>query len=688
MSGASACATAPRVAAPRAVFRAPWDALDDTALLEHFRRRSGVAYFPVADPDETRPERIEAIMDSRFEFNGESFHLPAPIAWTENPSRDVEWHILLHKFYYAVGLGMAHVASGEQRYADRWAELASGWMAQTPLGFIAADVTGRRVQNWIYAYYHFVTHGRGARIDPGFHRAYVESLEAQVNFLCENLTPARNHRTLELTAIFLAGVVFPEMVQSARWRELGLAELTRNMQTDLLADGVQCELSTDYHHLVLKNYLNVRRLACGNGIPVPPEMDTCLLRALEFSMYAHKPDGIVPSLSDGDARSYLDLLLQGADLFGREDMRYVATSGAQGAPPALRSTLFPDSGYVILRSSWGEAHARYADAHYMILDCGPLGAGNHGHFDCLSFELAALGRSLIVDPGRYTYSEAGETNWRVRFRGTACHNTVNVDERNQTRYLPKVVKDTSRHALGSVRHKVAGPAPEACIAAFASGPGFDYVHGIARSHEYDAVHERHVLMLGAEYWIVVDWLHGATSHRYDLNFQLAEQAQGKVTADHDAASLRYVSPNLLLVQAAAPGTVAEVRQSWVSYRYGDKHAAPQLRFTRHGASAAFHTLLHPFHSKAPRLSLRAMALDTADTLEPAHALVIEHAQAARCRTDYVLFAPDSAPRTWPLAGVRFEGRFLFLRRDEDGAVERVHCDAGARLHWTSQASPP
>jgi hypothetical protein len=42
-----------------------------------------------------------------------------------------------------------------------------------------------------------------------------------------------------------------------------------------------------------------------------------------------------------------------------------------------------------------------------------------------------------VDPGRYTYSEAGEVNWRVHFRSTAAHNTVCVDGRHQTRYAPK-----------------------------------------------------------------------------------------------------------------------------------------------------------------------------------------------------------------------------------------------------------
>ena len=210
---------------------------------------------------------------------------------------------------------------------EKWQALTTSWIEQTPAGFIATDVTGRRVQNWIYSYYYFVTQTQATTCSPDFHRRFLESIATQVNFLCDNLTPARNHRTLELYAIFLAGVVFPEMRDAKRWVEFSLPEIARNAQIDLLPDGVQCELSTDYHHLVLKNYLCVCRLAKMNGIAVPEVMDQRLIKALEFSMYAHKPDGVVPSFSDGDARSFLDLLKQGYELYGREDMLYVATQG-------------------------------------------------------------------------------------------------------------------------------------------------------------------------------------------------------------------------------------------------------------------------------------------------------------------------------------------------------------------------
>ena len=121
------------------IFRAPWDRLDDAALLAHFRSPRGVTYDPVADADETRPEKIDALLLGRYEFNGETQCLLDPIDWLHNPSADVEWHILLHKFYYAVGLGLAYERSGQAAYVQRWVELLDSWMRVTPPGFIAAS---------------------------------------------------------------------------------------------------------------------------------------------------------------------------------------------------------------------------------------------------------------------------------------------------------------------------------------------------------------------------------------------------------------------------------------------------------------------------------------------------------------------------------------------------------------------
>ena len=123
--------------------------------------------------------------------------------------------------------------------------------------------------------------------------------------------------------------------------------------------------------------------------------------------------------------------------------------GKEGSPPPERSKGFADSGYYVLRGSWTDEP--YEDGLYLLFDCGPLGFGSHGHYDLLNFEAAACGHSLIVDPGRYTYSEdsSDSVNWRRVFKGTAYHNTVTVDGKDQ---IPYCLGARSPGATGKVEN--------------------------------------------------------------------------------------------------------------------------------------------------------------------------------------------------------------------------------------------
>ncbi len=692
-----ALAPSPSVPAEGSIFRAGWSGLDDAALLAHYRSARGVHIDLVVDEDETTDAKLAGVLSGAFEFNGETHRMPEPMPWLHNPSRDVEWHILLHKFYYAPGLARAFLRTGDAQLAQRWAELIDGWMRVTPAGFIAADVTGRRVQNWIYSLCGFVSHDAPhvADVDAAFFRRLLESLHSQVEFLCENLTPKRNHRTLELYAIFLAGVAFPEMRRSVFWREFALRETLSNMRADLMTDGVHCELSTDYHHLALRNWLHVRTLAARHQVPVPAAMDECLERALDFSLHVHKPDGIVPSLSDGDVRGFLPLLAAGADLFGRSDMRWAATRGVRGQPSMCTGVHFAASGYTVLRSGWGSGPADIDQSHYLVFDSGPLGEGNHGHFDCLSFELAAFGRSLVVDPGRFTYSEApigdDPENWRVRFRGTAVHNTVCVDGRNQTRYVPKPIKEASRHAHGSVRHKVAGPAPAATLLEFGHSPDVSVLHARAVSAEYDAVHERVMVFIDRRYWIVSDALRAPTEHDYAVRFQLSEHATAstrRVVTDQIAVC----SPNLLLLRPARSGQQTRIVDSWVSPRYGCKLAAPAIVCDTHAANVDFDTVLFPYAHETP--TVRVTDLPVGGTIGDArHGHTLPNALRIEWRD-----GPDSGVDLWfhsrvagatkvELAGFGFFGRWALLRFDADGAWRGAFSHAGATMTNDGRAVP-
>jgi hypothetical protein len=406
-------------------------------------------------------------------------------------------------------------------------------------------------------------------------------------------------------------------------------------------------------------------------------MDELLERGLEFSLHVHKPDGVVPSLSDGDAREL-------ARTAGARAPSCSTVTTCAGWPAPARSgqapkgtlALFADSGYSVVRSSWGQGPADFADAQYLVLDCGPLGEGNHGHLDCLSFELAAFGRSLVVDPGRFTYSEAGDVNWRVHFRGTAAHNTVCVDGRHQTRYAPKAIKEPSRHAQGSVRHKIGGPGPDATLIEAATAPGLVLLHGRAGSYEYDAVHERVIAFLGGCLWLVSDTLGAEQAHQYALHFQLGAQAQGQTSLQTERG-VQLHSPGLSLYQPAVPGLQAELVDGWVSARYGHKQAAPGLRCVQQAANAHFDSLLVPWRHQAPSVHLKTVPVYGAAT--PLQALQIEHDSHGARQVDTWFHHRSAGDHRWRWGDLSFDGRWLHLRHSADGQLCRATSHRGATL---------
>jgi hypothetical protein len=66
-----------------------------------------------------------------------------------------------------------------------------------------------------------------------------------------------------------------------------------------------------------------------------------------------------------------------------------------------------------------------------VIKAGPFGegSGGHSHSDVLSLTARARGREILIDPGTFTYvADPAARDW---FRGSAAHNTVRIDGRDQ-----------------------------------------------------------------------------------------------------------------------------------------------------------------------------------------------------------------------------------------------------------------
>jgi uncharacterized heparinase superfamily protein len=519
----------------------------------------------------------EEVCAGRFPLCGLTLELGVEPDWlgAELP-QDVEWRIDWSKFYYGRDLAGAYRATGEHRFLRTWERLLGSWIAQVGVGVDAADahVPSRRIQNWVYAWETFASTPGFPGLSDGLEERLLERIAAEAAFIRAHLTPERNHRTIELYALFCVALSLPELDPSGELLAFAVEQLHRNLLDETLPDGVHFEQSTHYHCVVLRSWLGVRENARRFALELPDGFDERLERACEFAMHCHRPDGGIPALSDADAGSYLDLLELAADLYDRADFRYAATGGREGTPPRERLASFPDGGYFVQRSAWGDP-----DARFLMFDCGPLGAGGHGHYDLLSVELAAGGRPLLVDPGRYTYSEHEAGNLRHWFKGTAAHNTVVVDGLDQTPYRRK------GRAAGD-------PVAEGRFAQRVTLPGLDVLEGEAHSPCYDAVHRRRVLFVDDRYWVIEDELRAPTAHRYDLRFHLAPEAQDRVTVEQRAADAVVRAPGVTLV--IAPAREVRVEPGWFAPLYGVKVAAPVISVVADGAAdASFETVVVP-----------------------------------------------------------------------------------------------
>lgn len=518
-------------------------------------------------PPQPRRDRAaaDAARQGRFTHHGLRLALGRRPDW-RRPGRiaDEEWRIEWVKFYVGHDLAAAFGDTGDVDYLGTWEDLVESFLDQTAVGQDSSDVSARRVQHWLYAWQGFAAAPAYRGLRDGLAERLTSRIEADCAHLTQHLTAERNHRTLELYTLLLAGLALGDTHQASAALDL----LADNASRDIWADGVHRECSPDYHLLVLRSLVGTIVNARAAGLPVPDPLLDQVHRACDVALHLQRPDGLTPALSDGDCVDFGELLGFAAAALGRSDVAWVASRGATGVPPARGNVSFPVGGYHVQRTGWA------AEDFFAVFDCGPLGDGGHGHYDQLALEVYASA-PFVVDPGRFTYD--ARSPWRRWFKGTSAHNTVTVDGQDQTPYRPGKPKGGRSAARLLGRWTV---------------PGLDVLCGQVHSPAYDAVHTRTVGFVAGEFWIVHDRVRADTPHRYAARWQLAPLAEGRTTAARTNHQTELRSPVGALVVPVGYGAVG-VDEGWVAPSYGDKQRAPLVAVRAAGRDADLITVLVP-----------------------------------------------------------------------------------------------
>jgi hypothetical protein len=541
--------------------------------------------------------------------------------------KKIVWELNRHQYF--VTLGQAYWLTDDERFAATFAAHLDSWMEQNPpkLGINWAsslEVSFRSI-SWLWAFYFFKDSPSvsAALFTRALKFLYLHARHLET-YLSTYFSP-NTHLTGEALGLFYLGTLLPEFRAAKRWQDLGCRILIEQLSTHVQPDGVYFEQSSYYHRYTTDFYTHFLILSRLNQGTVPDEVESKLKLLLDHLMYITRPDGTTPLFGDDDggrlmmldqraaANDFRSSLATAAVLFNRADYKFVATEPWHGRPargeshigkmpmppsveatawllgpeslvkfeeiiatePETQSKAFTTGGYYAMRDGWGET------ANYLLIDCGPHGMNNcgHAHADALSFELAVNGKTLLVDPGTYTYT--GSKELRDWFRGSAAHNTLMVDG-----------QDSSVPAGPFSWSSIARCYPQAWI----TRERFDYFQGRHDGYEHLAEpvqHSRAVLFLKDDYWIIHDRVRSEGRHSYGVRFH----PDSGLNLDNAGEGTRTISDSnqdgLKLACFAENGTWQR-EDGFVSHCYAERVSAPSLVFASEAvANTDFLTFLLP-----------------------------------------------------------------------------------------------
>ncbi|MBI5030574.1 MAG: alginate lyase family protein [Chloroflexi bacterium] len=562
-------------------------------------------------PTEEKERTLRAakqICQNIFELRGvPPVRFKDSIDWLYEPNGNIDWRWDLNRHAFFETLGRAYRYSGDEQYAAKFKEIVDDWLQHNPAQFDQPNWTSVfevafRINVWCWALYYFRP---SPLLDKEFGQRFVAGLLTHGRYLAANieLHVPNNHLLLEAKALALIGILFPEFKDARKWRERGLKIVERQVEEQVCPDGVHGERTTLYHRVIAGELLELMVLMENNRLSIPATWLERFTRMVDFEIALIKPDQTFPLLGDSavtdthlrfSASSSGPVFLKAepaqplreADLWLLGLQRVKGWEEKRMALCTFDSAAFPDGGYFLMKAGQGIA------AHYLVFDCGSFGLDampNHGHADALSFELFAMGQTLLVDPG--FYSTALGLDWRNFFRGSRSHNTVVVDGVDQSHLL-------------DVR-RVYRPARAKCLN-WISNSKFDFLDGVHDGYKRlaDPVrHRRQILFAKPRYWVISDVLTGQGKHRFDVYFHTMPGA--KTLIDSKTKTVRIenqTGAGLLIVPYANEEWGIETQsgatnpiQGWVSFFSGEKTPAGVLDFYREGNTPMqFCTILYPY----------------------------------------------------------------------------------------------
>ncbi len=480
------------------------------------------------------------------------------------------------RFASAYKLARAYWATGDESYAETFWQLIESWERANPPNYGAhwkcGQETSLRIMAWCFALYAFAD---SPSTTPERLTRLVGMIAAQSDRVAGDHVYARlqrnNHSISEGAGLWTVGLLFPELQHAAAWRAAGRKILIDEATRQIASDGSYIQNSTNYHRLMLQDYLWAIRLGELAGEPLPDIVLQRFERAVELlyqlqdgesgqvPSYGHNDGALIMPLNACDYSDFRHVIAAGHYLTHRsrlyeagpweEDMLWLFGAESIKAPVQRveRSSFAArEGGYYTLRGERAFAITRCTAYRYR-----PAQA------DMLHVDLWWRGVNVACDPGSYLYYASPP--WDNNLVGTNVHNTITVDGQDQMSRGPRFMwfDWTKAEALVFERSR-AGQLER-----------FEGQHSGYERLSEPATHRRAILRAGDNIWLVVDDLLGSGSHDVACQWLLAK---GRHVIDEAMGRLRL---SLGACDLHLYWKTAGIKEQRVDVSCGDESRAPR-----------------------------------------------------------------------------------------------------------------
>jgi len=281
--------------------------------------------------------------------------------------------------------------------------------------------------------------GQDRRPEPGLVQLLLVHLQRIAPTMSYAIGQQNNHGTSEAAALFVGGSFLTGHDPRAdAWAAKGRRWLEERARTLIEPDGSFSQYSVTYHRVMLDTYalaeawrrhrglphfsrrLSERLSAATSWLEAMTDRDTGDASNLDANDGAR-----LMQLTGGDYRDFRPSVQLAAALFLERDafgpgpwtapLRWLDVPDGE-AGPAPGSVTFPDGGYHVLWTERAWAVLRFPRFRF-----------RPSQADALHVDLWVNGVNLLRDAGTFSYNAPG-AGW---FAGTAAHNTVTFDGRDQ-----------------------------------------------------------------------------------------------------------------------------------------------------------------------------------------------------------------------------------------------------------------